>query len=587
MTKEPRLVCIHRCQILFLILFAFFVPCRAGLNPDSLKKSLMTFPADTASISKLINLSNKVTNTDEGAAELYARRAFDLASQLGDKLGLCKGTLNLGSKLLHSGNYTEASTHLINALRMAEELDNPDLCAKACNGLGNLFGYQDQGDAALPYYKRAWEYYKKSNNKPRIEIVLTNIGNIYYTKSASDKKYLDTAESYLKQSRTLLTELKDTVRLIANLDNLGLVYTDQGKNTSARELLLQSDALCKSTDDLYDRIFATSYLGRVYQNLNQTDSAIQCFNISLDLSVKMHNLMMIADAYLFLGESYSVKKQFEKAYAYSSKYLNLHDSLMNSDNTRKIAEAQSKFENEKKQRQIEVLELSSTHQHRMYTIITWSLIAGSVLLLTLALLMYNRYKLKNKAHKLLTHQNTIIAQKNKDITDSINYAKKIQDAMLPAVSDIGNAFLQSFVIYEPKDIVSGDFYWFTEKGENRFLAAVDCTGHGVPGAFMSMIGNDMLHDAIAERQLRVPGEVLTAMNRQVKNALKQGDADSESRDGMDMVLCVFDKAMQTCTYAGANRPLYVVRGGEVRIINPTKSSVGGAPATNKFLKAQN
>ncbi|MFI5149233.1 MAG: SpoIIE family protein phosphatase [Bacteroidia bacterium] len=561
-----------------LALLLFITPpfqIQAGLSLDSIKRSLQTYPVDTTSLYKIIRLSNKVTNTDEEAAELLAVKAFEMATTLGDNLSMCQGHLNLGTKLLHRGNYKEAAVHLLSALRLAEDLSNEDLTARACNGLGNLFGYQDQGDAALPYFERALTYYRKINNRRRIEVVLTNIGNIYYSKSARDKKYLLKAEDYFNQSRGILKELKDTVRLIANLDNTGLVYTDQGKNKEAKELLIQSNSLCSLTDNRYDHIFASSYLGRVYNNLNQPDSALKYFTTSLRLAQEMHNVMMIADAYLFLGESYSLKKNFEKAYSCSEKYLSLHDSLMNSDNTRKIAEAQSMFENEKKQRQIEVLELSSIHQHRIYTYVTWSLIAGSVLLLLLALLMYNRYKLKNKSHRLLEEQNFIIAQKNKDITDSINYAKKIQDAMLPSVSHIQEAMPDSYVIYEPKDIVSGDFYWFAEKGDHYFLAAVDCTGHGVPGAFMSMIGNDMLYDAIAEKQLRVPGEVLTAMNRHVKHALKQKSADSESRDGMDMLLCVFDKKMTTCHYAGANRPLYLVRGGEVLMTNATKASIGG------------
>ena len=281
-------------------------------------------------------------------------------------------------------------------------------------------------------------------------MVTTNIGNIYYTKSATDKQNLKKAEERFLQSREILKELKDTTRLIANLDNLGLVYTDEGRNEEARALLLHAQHLCQLTDDRYDLIFSSSYLGRVYNNLAKPDSAISSFTLSLGLAREMHNVMMIANAYLALGESYSLKKEFEKAYTYNNSYLNMHDSLMHSDNTRKVAEAQSKFENEKKQRQIDLLELSSVHQHKIYTLVTWSLIAGSLLLLLLALLMYNRYKLKNRSHKLLTEQNAIIAQKNKDITDSINYAKKIQDAMLPEMSDIQRAFPALLLSMNPR-----------------------------------------------------------------------------------------------------------------------------------------
>ncbi|HEV7231723.1 MAG TPA: SpoIIE family protein phosphatase, partial [Bacteroidia bacterium] len=286
---------------------------------------------------------------------------------------------------------------------------------------------------------------------------------------------------------------------------------------------------------------------------------------------EMSDPVMISEAEISLSEAYALKKDFEKAFHYSEEYQSLHDSLLNSDNLKRIAEAQSLYDSEKRQRRIELLEINAK-EHRL---INGVLVVGSVLLFALVLLMFNRYKLKNRSHKLLEHQNLLIAQKNKDITDSINYARKIQDAMLPTMQEINAAFPECFLIYYPKDIVSGDFYWFSERGGKKYIAVVDCTGHGVPGAFMSMIGNDMLSDAVAEKSLSDPGEILASLNQHVKKSLRQNDTDSGSRDGMDAAICVFDQDLGKMKFSGANRPLYLIKGAELLVINSTKTSIGG------------
>jgi len=170
----------------------------------------------------------------------------------------------------------------------------------------------------------------------------------------------------------------------------------------------------------------------------------------------------------------------------------------------------------------------------------------------------------------------IIEEKNKDITDSINYAKRIQKAMLPHLKDISTSFPQSFVLFKPKDIVSGDFYFFHKNENIVFIAAADCTGHGVPGAFMSLIGSDKLHDAVLESS--DTSEILSLLNKGVKTALKQSETDDKStRDGMDIALCSVDSVNRIVKYAGANRPMWIIRKGQIIIeeIKATKNAIGG------------
>lgn len=152
--------------------------------------------------------------------------------------------------------------------------------------------------------------------------------------------------------------------------------------------------------------------------------------------------------------------------------------------------------------------------------------------------------------------NTEVQMSNKKIMSSMNYAKRIQNAILPHRSAIEDAFEDSFVLFKPKDIVSGDFFWFSERGNKKFIAAVDCTGHGVPGAFMSMIGNNLLSEIVNDLDIESPDKILTELHKRVRLALRQ--QETENRDGMDMALCVIDEDAGTLEFAGAKNPLLFI-----------------------------
>jgi len=168
-----------------------------------------------------------------------------------------------------------------------------------------------------------------------------------------------------------------------------------------------------------------------------------------------------------------------------------------------------------------------------------------------------------------------LEEKNKDITDSINYAKRIQEAMLPSKEAIQAVFPESFILYKPKDIVSGDFYWFTELEDYYFIAAIDCTGHGVPGAFMSLIASTLLSEIVNGRKIIVPSHILQELNNQIIQVLKQNDSDSSTRDGMDMSICRINKTKSKLVFAGAARPLYFIRNKELTDTKGQGYPIGG------------
>ncbi len=176
-----------------------------------------------------------------------------------------------------------------------------------------------------------------------------------------------------------------------------------------------------------------------------------------------------------------------------------------------------------------------------------------------------------------------LAEKNRDITSSIRYAKRIQEAILPARDLIRSHFPDSFILYKPKDIVSGDFYWFGEKSGKKIMAAVDCTGHGVPGAFMSMIGHNLLNQIVIEKGIVQPSEILNALNKGVQSALKQGMHEVETTDGMDVAVCSIDQARNEIQFAGALRPLLIVNGSSMEKIEGNKFPIGGAQINSERI----
>ena len=193
----------------------------------------------------------------------------------------------------------------------------------------------------------------------------------------------------------------------------------------------------------------------------------------------------------------------------------------------------------------------------------------------------NRLIEKQNASIELAKQKEALAVKNKSITDSINYAKRIQEAMMPTEYLFQKLLSKSFILYKPKDIVSGDFYWITEKRDKVFIAAVDCTGHGVPGAFMSIIGFDLLRTITKERDIEDPAQILNQLNEGVSGTFSKSDANDTVRDGMDIALCVINKNNNTLEYAGAMNPVYIIRNNKIIVIKGNRFSVGVIDEENK------
>jgi PAS domain S-box-containing protein len=201
------------------------------------------------------------------------------------------------------------------------------------------------------------------------------------------------------------------------------------------------------------------------------------------------------------------------------------------------------------------------------------------------------YNKKNKLSKVIALYSDItdrvitehaLIQSNKDITDSIVYARRIQEAILPPISILKDSFPDSFVFYRPRDIVCGDFYWFTRIHKHFIWACADCTGHGVPGAMMTMIGNEYLHQIINKFELVTPDIALKQLDERITKSLKQNETDASTRDGMDIGICSIDTQNMVAKYCGANIPVYVLRNGELHEYSSSKYPIGGLMDEKEF-----
>jgi serine phosphatase RsbU (regulator of sigma subunit) len=331
-------------------------------------------------------------------------------------------------------------------------------------------------------------------------------------------------------------------------------------------------------------------IAQAHNKKGEKDKAQEYATRSLAIAKTVGFPPRIEQAARLLHKLFAAKGDYKNAYEMFQLSVSMRDSIQNENNRKAAYKQQINYEFEKKEAIAKQEQELNAYRQFWIQVICVIIFVG---LITLAFIMYRRYKSKKRTSEQLEQKNKIIEDKNKDITDSINYAKRIQDAMLPAKEIKYKIFPEAFVLFAPKYVVSGDFYWFCEKNGKRLIAAVDCTGHGVPGAFMSMIGNAFLNEIVIQKGITEPGQILSELRYKVIEALKQKGAEGETRDGMDMALLSFEPNGTMVEFAGANNPVWISRheNGKYRMeeVMGDKRPIGffrgqGLPFTNHRIK---
>lgn len=543
--------------ILVFISLSFTI--KAQLNEDSL---LIESYLEKGQYFDQVNIDSSIA---------YTTLAHKLAKELNNDYLLCRTTLKLGIVYQNISDYKKASYYYKDGIKMAERLNNKPLLAQAYNSFGNLFALQKQYLQATEFFNKAMVVSKEINDTRKVSVISMNLANIEYAKAYASNDFRKCNEAYSNAYDWAL-RAKDTGQIISVMGNWGMSYGDEGKFELSIEKLTEAIRLAGLANHKSDLIFLNHYLGRTYGSMKNHKKAIDSFSKSLELAYEFKDVDYESENYYCLAETNYEIGNYKEAYDYFEKYKTTEDTLSNKELAAELNTIKAKYDTEKKQKEIELLKANANKDK----ITKIALAAGAVLLLLLAFLLFNRYRLKSKTNLLLEHQNSIISEKNKDISDSINYAKKIQDAILPTQADIEKVFPDHFILSLPKDVVSGDFYWFATYQELKLFVVADCTGHGVPGAFMSLIGNTLLNSIVNERKIHSPELILNELRKEVISALKQGE-NSQSKDGMDISVISINEQTHELKAACANNAIWVIKeNGDLLEIKPDKQPIGFA-----------
>ncbi len=577
----------YRLKSLIFIFFCILSHSLFSQNQeeiDSLKKILPTLTNDSVKIQTLNALAVEVVDIDPSLSIDYANQALKLATAIKSKKAIAKANHNIGNGYFNLAEYKNAISFYIKALSIQEEIGNKRGILSSSGAIGNVFLELKQPDEAFKYFKLALEIAKEIDSKMGKASALIAIGNVF-----SQKADYNQSLEYTFQSMKLFEELEVKEAVATCLNNIADSYQKMHDSNNALLYIHKAYDINVELGNVYGMALALNNIGDFYESIGDYIKAAEYYKKGLEQAKTIDANDRILASYKGIYKSNKKLGNFKEALVFNELYQQMNDSIYNSESSKQIAEMQTRFDSEKKAKEIAILtkdkkiredELSKNR------IITWATSIGAILVFLLALLAIRGYIQKRKVSEQLTIKNekietayNIIENHNKDMKDSIRYAKRLQEAILPTTAFNTIFKEKAFVLYKPKDIVSGDFYWIEEvdKGDNKQLlfAAVDCTGHGVPGAFMSIVGHNLLNQAVNEHHKTKPSDILDEINIGLNETLRQTLEESTVKDGMDISLCSLKKNSSnsyTLQFAGANNPLWIVREKEVLEVEEIKGN---------------
>lgn len=531
-------------------------------NPDSclyfLQKSLETAltASDTLSLAKTYRIWGsmyfKLGQPDSSIK--YWKYDLALRDILEDSTELGKTFKNIGFAY-RIKNFNQLSLeHLLKAKEIAHHMHDTLTLAKLYNSLGLIYIHLDDDSAAIECINTSYDLYVAVGDSLKLGFTHQNLGMVFF----ESQKFEEALKHFLLARKYYLKNELHRDELIINL-NLAAVYREMGHINKAQTYLkLAKSNTIGQGNEISRGVKFEEFL--LLKSIGANNKALQLGLKVLDEYLLVDDINRVSETAKHLQDLYKRQNDYKSAIRYAELHELYEDSLMMLNKDNLLAEAQAKLENHEKENEIRLLQQQNAIKDLEVKRGNWvrnSLVGLTGFILIVGLLVYNRYRIKSKSSRLLQEQNFIIEAKNRDITDSINYARRIQSAFLPDPHEIDEFLPQSFVYFQPKDIVSGDFYWILKKDDWVYFAVADCTGHGVPGAFMSLIGSTYFTEVVERNNNVSPNEVLNQVRSKVINALHRGDEGVQ--DGMDAALCRIHLASGRVEFAGAHNNLFLVR----------------------------
>jgi CheY-like chemotaxis protein len=456
--------------------------------------------------------------------------------------------------------------------------------AENYNKIAYLYWENGMLNQAIDYFSRSLEINKQINNQNGIKTIYYNIGLIY-----ADKEEYQQAVENFRQGMEYARNLKQKGGIYTGLINQASALKNLSQHKQAVTILNEALSYAQELNNL--KLVRTCYgmLAENYEALGDSENAMKYFDLfaTVDKHVKAEQIKTIEE------KSKEEIRKAEADKAQSQKELSERSSEL--EQTKQTLQ-QTKELTEKQKLELELNRLIISEKEaelRNKRLIIYGILLIFVVILFFSILVYRQFQAKKKANEKLAEQNVQIfkqkeeiekqrdlANKQKmDITDSIEYAKRIQTALLPPLSFIRRSLPEHFILFKPRDIVSGDFYWMMNKDDKIIIAAADCTGLGVPGAFMSVLGtaflNEIVNKIVENKHVYSlqAHEILNQLRSYIIESLHQSGADNESKDGIDIALCIIDPGKQKLQFAGAHNPLYLIRNNELQIIKGDRMPV--------------
>lgn len=545
----------------------------------------------------------------EKALEYYDK-SLEIEQQLGDKQRIAVNYNNRSVIYQEMGNYPKALNYLFRSLEIVESFNNQKEIGICYNNIGNIYALQGDYEKALDYLQKALAIFQKIDNKGFGSETLFYIGDLYIKQNQYEKA----EEYYLKAEEWVLTT--------GDKDNQGYVYHGLGeiyfvlKDYESSDRYLQK-ALALRQEMGRKRAVAETLvsLGKINFQIQDYSSATQYLEQGIQLAREIGVPDVLRDGLLILSKIQETVGDMQNSYKTYKEYILMKDSLSNIENTKKLLRLETENKLNKQKDSLQFIQekerlFFEEENKRKFTIQIATFIGlglVSLLVIVLAYFFWDKNKSNQKlratnlkleesyqeiqvsneeirsAHEEIrvineSLENTLmlVQEQKNNITASIHYAQKIQEAALPSEETFNAIFPEHFIIYEPRDLVSGDFYWLGDMRQEQgkiILAAIDCTGHGVPGAFMSMVANDLLNYIVNEKKITQADTILHLLHEEVRKVLKQ--EETQNQDGMDIALIVIDEQHQKLQFAGAKNPLIFIRNNQLEIIKGSRFSIGG------------
>lgn len=615
----------------FIFLIALFLPALFTNGQDRYVDSVVSIvnstPSDTEKVNLYLRICKSIYYMQPNEASKIALKSLDLSK----KINFIKGEANsykwLANTYEELGKDSLALVNFSKAELIATKNGLEYVLGNIYNNYGTFYAKRGDYKTCLEYFIKALRIWEKNKWTTDISMQYGNIGTLYQIMGKYDEALL-----YSRKSLALSYSISDSSNIAANLNDIGLLYLNKNNidsgifylnkaynlsirrkfnKVTANSIMNLSGAyeakgdfkkalyylrLAQATKSGYGKAMYLQDVSSLQAKLKNYDSAIYYARSSISEANKIGALFIVKEAYLNLATTYKFKKNVDSCYKYAMLHAALKDTLLNQEKQNVMAELSVKYETENKLLTIKNLELEKGYQDIQLNeekMQKYTVIGALIIFIIISILIFNRFQVTKRQKTIIEiqkreveHQKHLIEDKNKEIMDSISYAKRIQTAILPPNRLIKEYLPHSFILYKPKDIVAGDFYWMEPINDLILFAAADCTGHGVPGAMVSVICNNGLNRSVREFNLTDPGEILDKTRQIVIQEFEK--SDEEVKDGMDISLCVYNTKSNQLKWSGANNPIWIIRSETLSIeeIKANKQPIGKFAEPKPFTTHQ-